>query len=323
MQSIVKSLFWLAPLVFLLMGANIDSEMDFGTPQSSSSSVYSVNWNNLYNSNVIVDGNVLKNLNTSSGIHCFATASNVLTSGTDGWIEYTVASIKNKSFGLRDANITTLNDLSDYDYGFAIRASGNIQTMLSGTLTTIGSAQMDDVLRLEKIGTTLYYKKNGTTLTTVSMGTDRDLVAAANITSKLSNLEAVTSSFPQTPDPGVDKGDNFAILKKQPDAGYHHTYNEYLNIRYEERYDLAATKTLIYRIYDSNHMLIAGANESGTATPSGAPTATLRYGLNYIHLNLGALGLTPGAFYNLEVSNRKGEVKYLRFVYENNNGNTP
>ncbi len=90
-----------------------------------------------------------------------AVSYNKLSAGTDGWLEYTVDQVgnNNKMIGLLDENTHSSgnNQYQDIDYNFYLY--GNFLYRYSGG--SFVTVNVGDIVRMERKGNKMYYKKNG------------------------------------------------------------------------------------------------------------------------------------------------------------------
>ena len=132
-------------------------------------------WTDLVNA--IADGNTL--IQSGSTLQKSGAASEQSISG-DGGVEFTISAGFHRMLGLSYTNI----DASGGTINYALRATyyGEIQVFESGTNHgVVGNWQVGDVLRVERIGTTIYYKQNGVTLYTSTIPSSGNLIADANL----------------------------------------------------------------------------------------------------------------------------------------------
>lgn len=107
------------------------------------------------------------------------------------------------------------------------------------------------------------------------------------------------------------KRDSYAVLKLELDGGYHDltplmnpNLGGVLNFMFEEDY-VNNGVNLDYKIYRMNRTLVTSI-----------PSQSVQYKENRYSIALGSIGLTASnSFYVLEVINKKGEKRYLRFKY--------
>lgn len=128
---------------------------------------YKVDWTNLYACYFRNDSLVSTATN-----YCRAVSKNTLAANTDGWVEYILDEfpLKFGFLGLVDSISPNVSDISDYDFGFRFHTSfQTVQYLENGAYTTFdASPKVGDVMRIERIGNSIYYKLNGTTVRTIT-----------------------------------------------------------------------------------------------------------------------------------------------------------
>jgi hypothetical protein len=106
-----------------------------------------------------------------------AGAASTQTIVGDGYVEFT-ASMTNKA---RFIGLSTTNTDASYTsihYGLNASSAGSLIIYESGTaIGTFGTYATNDILRVERVGTTIYYKKNGTTFYTSTAPSTGMLIA--------------------------------------------------------------------------------------------------------------------------------------------------
>lgn len=121
---------------------------------------------------------------------------NVLEAGEDGWVEYTVRDIKHKMIGF--------SDITDYEAGynkflggFYLRDDRNLRRIVQGSETSMGSYNENDIVRIEKVGTTFNYYLNGDLVgsNTNSAIASKDLLISVAIYQPNSRFQLARTSF--------------------------------------------------------------------------------------------------------------------------------
>ncbi|SKC85190.1 RHS repeat-associated core domain-containing protein [Ohtaekwangia koreensis] len=100
----------------------------------------------------------------SSGYgNAWVTSTEILAAGADGWAEFKLDAFnEEKAFGLLDQNLD--NSYTSIDFGF-LTFGTNVYIYENGTnMATVSSPQLNDVFRVERIGSTIYWKRNGITV---------------------------------------------------------------------------------------------------------------------------------------------------------------
>jgi len=155
---------------------------------------YDVNWRKL--SRAKVSGDTLARDYPYQGWSVGASSHNKLNAGQDGWVEYEVDNAEeNKMFGLFPTGPVLLHDYKQLLYGFYLAASGELRVYESGTSVIIGGYKAGDDLRIQRVGTTLYYKKNGITLRTITVNDQEEMVVGATMYTLASTFSKMRCSF--------------------------------------------------------------------------------------------------------------------------------
>jgi hypothetical protein len=161
---------------------------------------YKVRWQNMY-TGMSQSNDTLKH-GTGGGSWLYAAnSSNMLNKSTDGWVEYIVTSMDNRIFGLSDSG--SVVGWNKVDYGIILNSGGTYNTCNdigtgSPSQISIGSYTIGDVMRIERSGALIIYKKNGTQVwsTTITTGMQQSkmfIEAAIHPTGK--TLDNVGCSF--------------------------------------------------------------------------------------------------------------------------------
>ncbi len=164
-------------------------------------SVYDIVWTDLIN--VIAQANSLEKNAGSTAWNGGAASSNILPSGEDGWIEVVVSETNlRRMIGLSDVN--TNANWNTLDYAIYLTTSGVIQIRESGSNSKASFPySTGDVLRIERVNNTIYYKKNGSVIYTSLVSSTTQLVADVSMYHIGSTLKNVNASFgiPNEEDP--------------------------------------------------------------------------------------------------------------------------
>ncbi|HEY3387537.1 MAG TPA: hypothetical protein VGK46_13565, partial [Saprospiraceae bacterium] len=140
-----------------------------------------------------VSGNTLtKNIGDGWG-NSAATGLYYLDANTDGFLEYTVDVINRKAFGLSDINAN--NFTGSIDYGIIIGSDAKAYMMNSSIEMANTPIIVGDVLRIERIGSSVYYKKNGTTIYTLTGGLTVPLLVDVSLYTNGAALVNMKTSF--------------------------------------------------------------------------------------------------------------------------------
>lgn len=269
---------------------------------------FTTDWNNFYgtmfrNDSLMSDG-------TGSYVNRTALSINELPEYTDGWVEYIAPEFTSPYLvGFLDsAMVVYIGGHEDTDFSFHETYGNNLYAWSSGYFTWLGTVQEGDALRLERIDSTFYLKKNNVTLYTDAAPANRKLKIKGLIGT--APLSKVGASFPVvTPYCG------YAVLRKSLDGGFYDvtstrnpSHNGILYFRFEEEY-VDNGNNLDYRIYKD----LPGDATALMGTPPALPV-TYKDNRYAITLGIAGINLTSG-IYILEVTDKKGEKTFLRFKY--------
>ena len=107
--------------------------------------------------------------------------------------------------------------------------------------------------------------------------------------------------------------ETYVKLKHQFDGGYYYVENQELRFENSEEYEVGDYRYVAYNIYDKNHNLVGGVDETGTPLITGSEQLDNQIGENKYKLDLSALTLTTNEYFTFEVINDKKEKKVLKF----------
>ncbi|WP_117885618.1 DUF6443 domain-containing protein [Aureibaculum luteum] len=142
----------------------------------------------------VSDDIVTKTVSTSWGNSGFATKGNF--SG-NGYVEYEVPQT-NKDVMIGLSNLNANENYNTIKYGLYNTSGGQVQVYESGNLKgNYGTYYSGDIFRIERAGTTIYYKKNGETFytsTVTSSGTLLGDVGFYSNNGKVKDLKIVDNS---------------------------------------------------------------------------------------------------------------------------------
>ncbi len=151
-----------------------------------------VTWKDLVGTTLV--GNKLDRTQSGSAWNAGAVSTTVLAASQAGWVEFTVNEItSNRVIGLSstnaDAGYSTMN--------YALNLNGSTLTAYeSNTPTAIaGAIVVGDVLRIERAGTTITYKKNGTVVRTSPTASSSMLMVDVSIKDYGKTITDVRASF--------------------------------------------------------------------------------------------------------------------------------
>ena len=171
---------------------------------TSSSGGSTITWTNIHGA--VQQGDDLESIAPSGWGNSGAGSSQSIASNADGWIEMVVddPSKADLVFGLSDANVN--DNKESTDYGFELSKYNNAYwTRENADRTYLGNYEAGDVLRIERTGSKVIYKRNGTVVATTNVSTRPALVADAallNTGSTVFNGKISSSSSPDPTTPG-------------------------------------------------------------------------------------------------------------------------
>lgn len=123
-----------------------------------------------------------------------STSYNTISSGQDGWAEFTVTSTGTSyMFGLGTGN--NAGGYTDINYAINVE-SGSLKVYENGSLeSTVGTCTTGDIIRVERSGTSILYKKNGTTLYTSSVDPSLALVVNTALYTEGASITGIQGKF--------------------------------------------------------------------------------------------------------------------------------
>ncbi|MFZ6011289.1 MAG: RHS repeat-associated core domain-containing protein [Bacteroidota bacterium] len=155
-------------------------------------SVYDVVWTDVVGSTY--GNNTVTKTDVDGWGNAGAASAHFLPANTDGWIEYTAGNTtERKAFGLSDSNPNT--QYTSIDYDLQLGTDANVYVRLNGTQVHVAPYSAGDVLRVERVGTNIYFKQNGTTLYTVSGALTDALIGDMAIYTTTATFANVKASF--------------------------------------------------------------------------------------------------------------------------------
>lgn len=271
---------------------------------------YDVNWVNTYNVSTPSDNLINSG---GSGITWDAGANSdvKLSANTDGWVEYEIVGLdKERALGLTQSPVST-HPLVSIDYGMILHDDATGQKTLSGTVSGImGTFKKGEILRIAREGSNIYCYRDGFKMLLISsVNASEELYAEASFFSLNGVFEHVRSSLYCSIRPYT-----YAKVKKELDASYVFTSNEFLYFEYFEEY--TANHNLKFKVYSFRGDVLYSDSDLAVNVPN--------TGVNRLKIDFSVSGicLNDGMYY-LEVENEKGEKKYLRFKKMNSASTCP
>lgn len=125
---------------------------------------YKANWVNLYPGLMVSGDDLVQNRTDMAGTWLEgAYTANTLLASTDGWIQYVITNTGyNKALGLLDVPGGLYSGYGDIDYGLMLNSGGSISRLNSGGMTSLAATYaVGDIIKIERIGSTINYKING------------------------------------------------------------------------------------------------------------------------------------------------------------------
>jgi hypothetical protein len=144
---------------------------------------------------VSVSGNTLTKTAPTGWGNAGAASQNVLSASTDGWVEMTAQETNTfRMFGLSSSNVNA--DYTTIEFAIFIYTSGNVQIYENGNNKgNFGTYANGDIMRVERVGTTIYYKKNGTTFYTSLTSSNSQLIADVSLNQTGATIANAKASF--------------------------------------------------------------------------------------------------------------------------------
>ncbi len=144
---------------------------------------------------VTITGNSLVKTSSNGVWDGGAKSDAVLPAGKDGWVQLEASETNlNRMFGMSEDN--TNHHYNTIDYGMYVRSGGLIEIYESGDPEgNVGTYVSGDILSVEREGTTIYYRKNGSTLYTSTVASTTDLVPDVAIRSIDGTIVNAQASF--------------------------------------------------------------------------------------------------------------------------------
>jgi RHS repeat-associated protein len=144
--------------------------------------------------NAVIDGFCIRKKTTVAAWDASVTSNQELPASKNGFIEHTVSNVTDvKMVGFTDA--ATTPSYTDIDYALYLTGT-SLRIYQSGTsIGTFGTIAVNDILRIERNGTTVTYKKNGVTIYTSSVASSNRLFIDVALYSANSSVCLTSSGF--------------------------------------------------------------------------------------------------------------------------------
>lgn len=123
-----------------------------------------------------------------------AISTNTIPANTDGWTEYTATAKINLMVGLSTPN--NVAHFNSIKYAAHINPGAYFVYENGSLIQNFGAYNIGDVFRVERIGTTIYYKRNGTTFYTSTIPSAEELITDASIYTEGHSVNGAKSSHP-------------------------------------------------------------------------------------------------------------------------------
>lgn len=181
-----------------------------------------VTWTNLVNTTV--SNNVLTKSAGINGWNAGAESQNMLAFGQDGWVEFTLQEITcTKAIGISyEPSTTVLKD--SIKYGFVFTFSGSTRLLKTKKLNDTSytnSYNLNDVFRIEKAGTKIYFLKNGVKLDSATLSSnDKSFFIDASISTLGGQFHSVRTSFPFTSNTTINPDKDAMVSSLNPTTNY-------------------------------------------------------------------------------------------------------
>ncbi len=141
---------------------------------------------------------MLVKTSTSASFNAGAASHNILPAFQNGWVAMTVDELPGDEFfvlGLSNTNVNETETTIAHGFYFA---AGNLKVMeMGGDVFTYGGVNIGDVLRIERMGSSILYKVNGSTVHTST--TDASLSAVIDASILSGSIPKVCASFRALP----------------------------------------------------------------------------------------------------------------------------
>lgn len=146
--------------------------------QQPASISYDIAWTDIVGATVV--GNTLTKTAIGGYNNSGAASINVLNPNTDGWIEYTIDELTGERFfGFSDLNLDPGH--VSIDYCVSTYSDGRIAIRLNNVIMSTPSVSVGDVIRLERSGTSIHVKRNGSIVYTFTDVYTGSLIADASL----------------------------------------------------------------------------------------------------------------------------------------------
>jgi|GEM_PF-5114461 len=185
-----------------------------------------VSWTNLQN--ITNSNNTITKTSGVNGWNAGAESLNKLAFGMDGWVEFTISEITSiKALGISyEPSSSVLKD--SIKYGFIFTFDGSTRRLKTKKLSDtsfFSTYNANDVFRIEKVGTKIYFLKNTTKIDSASLASNNySFFIDASIFTLNGAFSGVRTSFPLTSNVTVNPNKDAFVQSLSP------TYNGGSNV---------------------------------------------------------------------------------------------
>ncbi|MTI24418.1 fibronectin type III domain-containing protein, partial [Fulvivirga kasyanovii] len=169
------------------------NEVQVTTPTAPAPVGTPVTWTALTGVEVQEDNSIIKTAGWG-GDNGGAVSEEILPAGVDGWIEFTASATSHERYiGLTETSTDATNNI---DYAFKLSSINTLVVSEQGqNKAGIGDFADGDLLRIERTGTTITYKQNGTVVYTSSTPSATPLTADVSLYHFEAVIKEVRVSF--------------------------------------------------------------------------------------------------------------------------------
>jgi len=156
---------------------------------------YPITWTDLVG--VSANGNTITKTDGSYLWNSGAASVNYIPANTNGWIEMTLTSTNwDIMFGLSSSNADASWNTIEYDLYISRRNAATVQIYRSGTLINSNASAFaaNDKFRVERNGSTMYFKRNGATIYSITGNAAEVLRADVSMFDPNSQIASATCS---------------------------------------------------------------------------------------------------------------------------------
>jgi subtilisin family serine protease len=236
--------------------------------------------------NTTLTGTTLTKTNASTSWDGAANSTSILPSGNNGYAAMEVLETNTfRVFGL--AQVNTNFDVLDIDYAIRLRNNGLIQILENGTLigTNYGTYNTGDIMKIERIGTTINYLRNGTVFYTSIVPSTTALMVDVSIKDNGGTIHNVVTDFSCTSarianTPNTYKNNSIPTITFDDVMVYPNPFREQVTIDYAV--NVEDVKTIELYHINGQHVRSIEVNANGQTI---IDTSDLNSGLYIISIN--------------------------------------